>query len=88
MVVFIQRSNMWELKVHAQKIKLLSEFLPDFYILSLKLTAFAPGIITQFCETLYIVVFIKRSNMWGVEVHMRKIELLCKFSFDFHVLGL
>ena len=77
---------MWELEVHTQKIKLLSEFLTDFYILSLKLTPF--GIITQICETLCIVVFIKRSNMWGVEVHMRKIELLCKFSLDFHVLGL
>ena len=48
-----------------QTIEVFCDFMSDFYVLGLELTAFFPGITAQSCETLGMAVSIRNSNMRG-----------------------
>lgn len=63
-VAHIRRSSLWRTEVYTQTIEILCEFLSDFYVLGLELTAFSPGITARSFKMLGPAVHTWHSDMW------------------------
>ena len=68
-VAHIRPSILWGTEVYVQKIEVFCDFLSDFYVLGLELTALSPGITAQSCEMPGLAVYFWHSNMWWSGVH-------------------